>query len=703
MIGAGAAQPGAGTTLSTPNVVRLRPPKVVTPFATIAAAVLANGYHPIPIMPGSKSPGTLTSGKWHPMDNWPIYRDMAPVPWSMTLWSSHEDAGIGVVLGTDVTPGWELGAVDFDTDDVMMLEILESSLPESPVKKRGRRGFTAFYLFPKGTKGRRFRRNLATVCELLTGNGCRQTVIPPSIHPDTREPYQWLTKKTLATLAPIHLPRITEEMLERFVDAAGGFEDVVEAAGPAFVANENGSPHRKLNDAALANLDKWVPDLQLYKCRRNGSGYRAVASWRVTGNIENWDTNLSINKEGIRDFGDDRGYTPLDLIMTHQNWALDHTFEWLSARLGMFQSGNTYTFERAIAKQMREKAEAVALSGPLGSIMPTLDTIDPLPPHDPETGEILCEAPQPASSLVENPNADLTQVPGLLGEMVEWIVATARQPNRVLALGAAVSVLGTLVGQYIAGPTKAGTHLYIIALAPSGAGKEHNLSMIWRLVEAAGAEVRFGAGQFMSMTAVFQLLQKQPACICPIDEIGAFLKRLAHPRASSHEQNITATLRQAWSKNFEPLPTPEWASSTHRTPMPKQIENPALSIYGCSTPGEFFDALKSKDATNGFLNRFLLLSTEVNMEDGEPEKDKRKMPDALRNKLQDLFRRGQVPSRIDSTTAQLADILNLQPEQMLWAVNAGVISGRRGGPKAGQWIGHADMERAPIGALSMSA
>ncbi len=41
--------------------------------------------------------------------------------------------------------------------------------------------------------------------------------------------------------------------------------------------------------------------------------------------------------------------------------------------------------------------------------------------------------------------------------------------------------------------------------------------------------------------------------------------------------------------------------------------------------------------------------------------------------------------------------------EALDGVNAGVISGRRGGPKAGQWIGHADMERAPIGALSMSA
>jgi hypothetical protein len=38
--------------------------------------------------------------------------------------------------------------------------------------------------------------------------------------------------------------------------------------------------------------------------------------------------------------------------------------------------------------------------------------------------------------------ARFTAVPGLVGEIVDWIVATSRRPNRVLALGAAVTVVG---------------------------------------------------------------------------------------------------------------------------------------------------------------------------------------------------------------------------------------------------------------------
>jgi hypothetical protein len=35
-----------------------------------------------------------------------------------------------------------------------------------------------------------------------------------------------------------------------------------------------------LKSKALANLDAWVPLLDLYNCRRKHGGYEAVATWR---------------------------------------------------------------------------------------------------------------------------------------------------------------------------------------------------------------------------------------------------------------------------------------------------------------------------------------------------------------------------------------------------------------------------------------
>jgi hypothetical protein len=53
----------------------------------------------------------------------------------------------------------------------------------------------------------------------------------------------------------------------------------------------------------------------------------------------------------------------------------------------------------------------------------------------------------------------LTYVPGLVGQIVEWIVAGARRPNRVMALGVALAVVGTLIGRRFEGPTGNATHL----------------------------------------------------------------------------------------------------------------------------------------------------------------------------------------------------------------------------------------------------
>ena len=49
-------------------------------------------------------------------------------------------------------------------------------------------------------------------------------------------------------------------------------------------------------------------------------------------------------------------------------------------------------------------------------------------------------------------------VPGVLGDVIEWIMDSGRQPNRVLGMAGAISVIGTLIGRRVAGPTRSGTH-----------------------------------------------------------------------------------------------------------------------------------------------------------------------------------------------------------------------------------------------------
>ena len=46
----------------------------------------------------------------------------------------------------------------------------------------------------------------------------------------------------------------------------------------------------------------------------------------------------------------------------------------------------------------------------------------------------------------------LTYVPGLVGDITEWIVETSMLPNRMMALGSALAVVGTLIGRRVLAP-----------------------------------------------------------------------------------------------------------------------------------------------------------------------------------------------------------------------------------------------------------
>jgi hypothetical protein len=63
--------------------------------------------------------------------------------------------------------------------------------------------------------------------------------------------------------------------------------------------------------------------------------YEAIAIWRDSKNpLEQRKTNLKISPKGIVDFGTDKGYSPLDLVMAARNCDLNEAFNWLAAKLG---------------------------------------------------------------------------------------------------------------------------------------------------------------------------------------------------------------------------------------------------------------------------------------------------------------------------------------------------------------------------------
>lgn len=249
------------------------------------------------------------------------------------------------------------------------------------------------------------------------------------------------------------------------------------------------------------------------------------------------------------------------------------------------------------------------------------------------------DAPAPAAPTstapAPDPYAGLYDVPGLVGDITRWIVATSHRPLPLHALGAALVAIGTAAGRKYKGPTFSGTHLYIAALAVTGAGKDHPGAALLSILEAAGMGEHTGASSFKSASSIISLIARSPLTAMKIDEFGAFLKKMNDVKGGSHLTEMSGELRGLWGSSFKVYKTPEWAGMASKT-----IHAPAVSIFGTTTPTDFYEGLRGADATNGFLNRFLVLDVAGRPAMQEPTADPSEVPTHIAEAMASIYASG---------------------------------------------------------------
>jgi Bifunctional DNA primase/polymerase, N-terminal/Protein of unknown function (DUF3987) len=584
------------------------------PFEKHAERLLERGYAVVPIIPGTKKPGFFHNGNWVGLVEWTKrFNGRSSLNSERKSWGRN-NTGIGVLAGP---ASGDLIGVDIDTEDPQIIAALLVVLPPTEVKKAGAKGETRFYHGPSigsaswSIDGQR-------VVEII-GPG-RQTVLPPTVHPDGA-PYRWLGPDTLEDLEPRDLPALPTDIamqisaiLEPFGYRASPQRTVSDTDSGG---DDDATPHRRLNEAALANLADWVPFLKLYKARRTPRGYEAVAIWRPSssGRSDQARTrNLKIVPQGIRDFGASTGYTPLDLTMAALGCDLDAAFAFLADRLGWG------TPEVSIGS-VGNSGNLVDLAG---------NGANPTGNGEDDSEDQARADPDPLESY--------TRVPGVVGDIVDWITTTARRPNRVLALGAAITVVGTLIGRRVAGPTRSATHLYIVTVAPATAGKDHPRRCILPLLEAAHAGTHVHLGDITSQSGFNRAMKDSPLSIVVIDEIAGFLGRITSSKSSYWERRLSGKLREQWSCSFGAIGTMTAADYSDT-----RVMCPAMSIFGTSTDNEFWSVLQGGEVENGFFSRFLVLSSNRQAPDQDPPGDPLKVPKGLAARLAELYCWGGKP------------------------------------------------------------
>lgn len=163
-------------------------------FALFAQAYHDRGLSPLPILPNQKRPS---------INGWQIYCSRPVEEDELKSWlQRYADHSLGLALGTPVpieegqaAQDLFLIGIDIDADD--LVERVKAALPSGDiVSKRGKKGLTIFVLAPSDVHNEKIKRmaegrvDAKPSVEILAAGS--ETVLPPSIHPDTKQPYVWI-------------------------------------------------------------------------------------------------------------------------------------------------------------------------------------------------------------------------------------------------------------------------------------------------------------------------------------------------------------------------------------------------------------------------------------------------------------------------------------------------------------------------------
>ena len=241
---------------------------------------------------------------------------------------------------------------------------------------------------------------------------------------------------------------------------------------------------------------------------------------------------------------------------------------------------------------------------------------------------VVVDDPEPRLPIL--PQVDYPR--GLVGDIARWIVSTAPKPQPALSIVAAMTIVGCVAGRQFRGPTGAGTALYALGLAPTAQGKDTPLKQIGRVMNAAALGHHLGPDEFMSFSAVVNLMTRRSLILAPMDEFGDFMRRVFDRKGSIHARAIPKILRTLWGANFDNVGTAEWADRES-----VRLAAPHLSLFGASTHEQFYTALENGAVADGTLNRFLIVEGDRRPKRVKPEAAREIVPAALIERLKEIY------------------------------------------------------------------
>ncbi|RYU56297.1 DUF3987 domain-containing protein [Methylolobus aquaticus] len=553
-------------------------------MAKLGAMLVDRDYPILPLQPGTKKPGRYRLGEWHDYPEWSRHCDRATTAREVDLWADWPEAGIGIAAGKVIGIDIDLLASE---DVARSIEALaRETLGNTPAVRIGRapkrllvyradEPFAGFKLPP---------------IEVL---GCGQQFVAYGIHPDTGEPYTWPVDD-LADLDLEDLPVITEAQAREFAQAA--YELVPEEMRPKRLAMGIGVSHEELGDGRSSS-------------EQRGTFPAVAAALHFIPNPElDYDSWITVGL-AIKGALGDAGWPLFDAwSATSRKYVASTTGEkWCTFKPDRIGAGTLYQLALGNGWQ---PASDLQLNGELMTQdeHPAQGLLNAL-----ESTETLMVVPESREQQLPPPKplpVGWDDVGGVIAEMMALMVSTAKRPQPVLALGASLCAVGALMGRKYRTETNIRSNLYVVAIAESGAGKNHSRLVINELFRRANLLQYLGGNKIASGSGLLTAIQRQPAILFQLDEFGMFLSAAAdRKRSPRYVCEILDLMTELYTTAGSTYFGVEYATNQNNNAH-RLIHQPCVCIYGTTTPLHFWQALQAANVADGSLARFLILESE---------------------------------------------------------------------------------------------
>jgi len=195
---------------------------------------------------------------------------------------------------------------------------------------------------------------------------------------------------------------------------------------------------------------------------------------------------------------------------------------------------------------------------------------------------------------------DFMKPEGILQDIMDYIDSNSAVSIPFFNLGAAITFLGSVLGQRVQTETGLRTNIYSISLGYSGTGKNAPFGTIPKLLTDTDAKTILGPTELTSSASILKWIStdNQQVSLLMIDEIGLLLNGIKNP--NSFASDLPRILIKLFSS------TDRGEIKGYATGDSVIIPWHHLSFYGASTPERFWESLTMGDVTDGFLARILL-------------------------------------------------------------------------------------------------